>query len=80
MYELYPRDPDEYRKRIWEAKKTAANMEAQKWLNRPKCPHCGSNNIVSLSTVDRAISIAAVGIASSKIGKQYKCKNCNHVW
>lgn len=45
-----------------------------------KCPVCGSHNIERLSTVNRVASIAMVGLASSKIGKQYKCKGCHHLW
>lgn len=44
------------------------------------CPVCGSKNIVRITTFDRAISVSAVGLASGKIGKQYKCKDCKHMW
>ena len=44
------------------------------------CPICGSKNTVRITTVDRAISVSAVGLASGKIGKQYKCKDCKHMW
>jgi len=37
-------------------------------------------NTVRITTVDRAISVSAVGLASGKIGKQYKCKDCKHMW
>lgn len=45
-----------------------------------KCPMCQSTNTTRITTVDRAISIGAVGLASGKIGKQYQCKNCKHMW
>lgn len=80
MYEFAMRDPDGYRRRILEAKRTVANAEAQKWLNRPKCPNCNSDSIEKISTTSRAASIATVGLASAKIGKQYKCKKCKHMW
>lgn len=48
--------------------------------NKLKCPVCGSTNVNRISTLDRSVSIATVGLASGKIGKQYKCKNCKHVW
>jgi hypothetical protein len=48
--------------------------------NKPKCPNCGSTNISPISTMSRATSVALVGIASSKIGKQYECKNCKYKW
>lgn len=46
----------------------------------PKCPMCGSTNIEKISTTSRAVSVATVGLASGKIGKQYKCKKCKHMW
>lgn len=45
-----------------------------------KCPVCGSKNVKALSTLNRSVSVAAFGLASSKIGKQYECKSCNHKW
>jgi len=45
-----------------------------------KCPVCGSIKVKRLSNTSRAISVAAVGLASSKIGKQYECMSCNHKW
>ncbi len=80
MYELAQRDPDAYRRRILEAKRTVASAEAKRWLNRPKCPQCGSDEIVKISTTNRVMSIAVVGLASNKIGKQYKCKKCSYMW
>lgn len=46
----------------------------------PKCPLCGSRYIERISTVSRITSIWMVGLASSKIGKQYKCTDCGHMW
>lgn len=48
--------------------------------NQPKCPHCGSTNIAKISTLNRAVSVGLLGFASSKIGKQYECKNCKYKW
>ena len=48
--------------------------------NQLKCPVCGSTNIERISTMDRGFSVAMVGLASGKIGKQYKCKKCKHMW
>ena len=45
-----------------------------------KCPVCNSENTQRISNIDRAASVAMVGIASAKIGKQYKCRNCGHMW
>ena len=48
--------------------------------NTVKCPVCNSPNVEHISTLNRTVSVATFGIASSKIGKQYKCKNCKHMW
>lgn len=45
-----------------------------------KCPICNSTDVTRVTTMNRAASVAMVGIASGKIGKQYKCNNCNHLW
>lgn len=45
-----------------------------------KCPICNSTNVRRISTVNRFVSFAAVGFASSKIGKQYECKKCKYKW
>ena len=44
------------------------------------CPMCGSKKVKKIGTVNRAASVAAVGLASSKIGKQYECDACKHKW
>lgn len=49
-------------------------------LSHPKCPNCGSTNTKQISNVNRAASVAMWGLASSKIGKQYQCNQCNHKW
>ena len=49
-------------------------------VNTPKCPTCGSTNIKKIGTVNRAASVYAAGLASSKIGKQFECKNCGYKW
>lgn len=60
--------------------KRQAEAERIRLANAPKCPMCNSTNIEKISTASRAISVATVGLASGKIGKQYKCKNCKHMW
>lgn len=50
---------------------------------RPKglrCPVCDSTYCEKITTFDRVVSVELVGVASGKIGKQYKCKNCGHMW
>lgn len=48
--------------------------------NGVRCPMCGKNAGKKISTTNRAVSVAAVGLASGKIGKQYKCSSCGHMW
>lgn len=70
----------EQNKRI-EAINAMAKVEQSKHAAKhPKCPLCGSHNTERIGTISRSVSVAAVGLASSKIGKQYKCKNCKHMW
>lgn len=44
------------------------------------CPMCNSNKVKRIGTVNRTVSVATVGLASSKIGKQYECDDCKHKW
>ena len=48
--------------------------------NVPKCPTCGSTNVDKISTLNRAVSIGFLGLASDKIGKQFCCKDCGYKW
>lgn len=57
-----------------------ANAQAQEWLNKPKCPTCGSTNIKKIGGIERGASIAAFGIFSKKINKTFKCGNCGYTW
>lgn len=70
------------KERIEQAENMKRQAEAERIRreNAPKCPMCNSINIEKISTTSRAISVATVGLASGKIGKQYKCKNCKHMW
>ena len=82
-YDLAKNNPDAYQKKLAdEAKAAMAQAEAERIRkqNAPKCPHCNSTNIERLTSIDRGISVVAFGLASGKIGKQYKCKNCKHMW
>lgn len=48
--------------------------------NTLKCPVCGSTNVKRISDLNRTVSVATLGLASSKIGKQYECGKCKHKW
>lgn len=75
-YELAQKDFERYQKEELQSRKLKMLEEKTKL----KCPQCSSTNIEKISTTSRAVSVAAVGLASGKIGKQYKCKNCKHMW
>lgn len=49
-------------------------------MNNVPCPVCGSRNTYRIDPVERAVSVKLWGMASSKIGKQYQCRNCKHMW
>lgn len=82
--ELAKKDYDKYKaqkdKQREAAKRQSAIDNAKKAANHPKCPNCDSTNTVRITTANRMASVAAVGIASSKIGKQYQCLNCKYKW
>lgn len=48
--------------------------------NVPKCPTCSSVNIKKIGSVNKTVSIALLGIFSSKIGKQFQCLECGYKW
>ena len=71
----------ESQKKLEEYRKQRAKEKAYEATHpKPKCPTCGSTNIEKISTLNRAVSIGIVGLASDKIGKQFCCKNCGYKW
>lgn len=44
--------------------------------NAVQCPYCKSWDTDSISTASRVASVALVGVASGKIGKNYHCNKC----
>lgn len=44
--------------------------------NVPICPYCNSTNVSKIGVLNRTASVAMLGLASSKIGKQWHCNNC----
>ena len=83
-YKLSLENFEEYQELIIKEKDEEAERafrESQKQLeNVIRCPHCNSTNTKRISTASRAVSIGTVGLASGKIGKQYMCKDCKHMW
>lgn len=41
-----------------------------------ECPYCHSMNTSKISTVNRAVSVGMLGLASKKLGKQWHCNSC----
>lgn len=49
-------------------------------LEHPQCPTCGGHNTRRITTMNRAVSVGVVGLASSKIGKSFECLDCKYKW
>lgn len=87
MIKLHDEDPIEYQLKLQQFK---TQMQQQKHIkqqesgkkvdNIPKCPHCQSTNIKSISGLNRGMSIAMLGIFSKKINKSFECKKCGYTW
>lgn len=71
---------------IKQKEKKLDNLKARNTVQHEKepsgihCPMCGSISFDKISTLNRVVSVELVGLASGKIGKQYKCKKCGHMW
>ena len=77
----------EYEKLLEERAKKEREKQAEEYRRKEAllsknvpCPVCGSRDTYRIGTLDRATSIAVTGLASGKIGKQYKCRKCKHMW
>lgn len=44
------------------------------------CPHCGHYKVRHAKWEDKSMSVAFWGMASSTIGKNYKCEHCGRMW
>lgn len=62
-------------------KRAATQIMCKKDINKStsniRCPYCKSNNISKIGVFSRSLSTELFGFGSSKIGKQWHCKNCN---
>ncbi len=47
---------------------------------RYQCPVCHSKNIERITTTQRLVGTATLGLASNTVGKTYRCKVCKHTW
>lgn len=61
----------------------ASQHATEPWAKRystSPCPYCGHYKVRSAKWEDKSLSVAFWGIASSKIGTNYKCEHCNRMW
>ena len=65
---------------IHEHNESLLNSYTQSQSNVPKCPTCGSTNITKIGTFNRMMSTGLFGLASGKIGKTMRCRNCGMTW
>lgn len=82
MIELKEKDPIEFQLKMSQFKTQVQQQDSIKTQNDniPRCPHCKSTNIKSISGLNRGTSIAIWGIFSKKINKSFECKQCGYTW
>lgn len=83
LYKLAQTDYDKFmeeNRARWAEVNAAIDKNNTEHLSRiPTCPICGSkSNVRRLGNLDRTVSTAVWGAASSAIGKQWECTHCNH--
>jgi hypothetical protein len=69
--------PEEQRKRV------ADGLEYEKYQKMNsgyKCPSCGKMAGHEIGALSKSVSVGTMGLASNKIGKTYKCANCDYMW
>lgn len=79
-YEISLTDFNNYKEIILKEQDEAIERQRAIEARKIKCPNCGSTNTSAISTLNRAVSVATVGLASSKIGKTMQCKKCGYKW
>lgn len=79
-YTLAKKSFNEYQKTIINRQDYEQKMKDAAEAMMIKCPVCGSISVDNITTLNRFLSIGAFGLASGKIGKQYQCKACKHMW
>lgn len=82
-YKLSNEDFEKYREK--EIARCISMKKEQRKYNeelkyRIKCPNCNSTNVNEISSINRAISVSILGLASTKIGKTYQCDDCKYKW
>lgn len=78
----YKEQKETLQKRIRKSEEARINEYQQKYLaeHNIHCPYCNSSNVTKIGTVNRAVSVGMLGLASSKIGKTHKCNDCGSKW
>ena len=82
MIDLKEKDIIEYNIKMSQFRIQVQQQESNKAQNdtTPRCPHCNSSNIKSISALNRGASIAMLGVFSKKINKSFECKSCGYTW
>ena len=82
MLDLKENDIIEYNLKMSQFRAQTQQQESARVMSdtRPKCPHCSSTNIKSISGLERAGSIAMLGVFSKKINKSFQCLSCKYTW
>lgn len=80
LYSNQQYDEETYEQRLQDDKKEDEELE-RKFAsippsNTPKCPYCNSLYVEKITTGGRLISTVLFGLGSSKVGKQWHCKQC----
>lgn len=79
-YDTFKKELDEIISQLSPAEIARNNAIAREWLNKPKCPTCGSTNVKKIGGWERGVSVAVLGVFSNKINKSFKCGNCGYTW
>lgn len=61
----------------------ASQKSTEPWAVRyctSPCPYCGHYKVRYAKWEDKSLSVSFWGIASSKIGTNYKCEHCKRMW
>lgn len=65
-----------YRKLTPEEEQQRKLKKLQQEASKPHCPYCNSTNLERITALGRMVSVGTLGLASNKMGKNFKCKNC----
>ena len=63
-FEKYQEEMLKREKERQKDKELERQRQIREYNNKPRCPNCSSTNIRRISTINRAVSVATVGIAS----------------